>query len=99
MTDNGVSSKNMRAPAIMQCTPKPCNKEIERLKGVIIKLEKNLDVHQFAFTQLKKENLMLRENLERVQITCSKALNESEAIFEKMNADIEDGVAHKRKRN
>ena len=55
MTDKTVSIKHMRAPPTTQHPPKPCNKEIKRLQGVIIKLEKNLDVHQFAFTQLKKE--------------------------------------------
>ena len=76
----------------------PCNKEIKRLKGVISHLIDRLNIQELSFSQLKKENLLLRESLEIIQISCSKSLNASEAMFDKMNADIEEGVALKRKK-
>ena len=76
----------------------PCNKEIKRLKGVIKVLIDRVNTQELSFSQLKKENLLLRESLEVIQISCSKSLNESEAMFDKMNAGIEDGVALKRKK-
>ena len=76
----------------------PCNKEIKRLKGVIKVMIDRIKTQEHSFSQLKKENLLLRESLEIIQISCSKSLNASEAMFEKMNEDIENGVAMKRKK-
>ena len=65
---------------------------------MIATLLQQLEIQDICVENLKKDNALLRESLENVKETSTESLNKSEEMFEKMNADIEDGLTHKRRK-
>ena len=98
MSDNHANSRHVSVKPITPNISTSSSKEIKRLKGVIATLVQRLKFQDIYAENLKEDNVLLRESLENVKETCSESLHKSEEIFEKMKADIEDGLTHKRRK-